>query len=104
MKMQPDLRAHEARFTMMTVDLENSAEHLLRGCEFVFVLQEPRTAQLQRGIAGIACFLHDLLGVTVVTLVAAARTGRDQFIDIAQRRIDIVRSCEARSPQLRELR
>ena len=40
-KMQPSLCAHQTRFAMVTVDLENLAEHSLGGREFVFVLQQP---------------------------------------------------------------
>src|SRR6185369_3146227 len=103
-EMQPDLRAHQAPFTMMAVAVENLAEHLLGGCEFVFVLQKPRAVQLQCKIARVAGALHDLLGVAVVTLVAAARAGDDQLIDIANGCIEVVRSGEICSTQLCELR
>jgi len=38
--MQTDLRAHQPRFTIATVELENLAEHSLGCCEFVFVLEQ----------------------------------------------------------------
>jgi hypothetical protein len=104
MKMKSNLCAHQARFAIATVDLENFTEHSLGRCEFVLVLQELCATQSDCRIAGIACALHELLCITVVALIAAAGARGDQRIDIADRGIGILRRRETCGAQLRKLR
>ena len=102
MQVQPDLRAHQSRFAVAGVELQDFAEHTLGLCKFMLVLEQSRPPDCDLRIVDITRALQDLLGVTVVALVATARAGIHQRIDLANQRTGIVPVDHALCAQLLE--